>query len=333
MAGRLARHLTAGGLVLPPFVPQPFAGETDIPRLVELNAACQAVDQLRQPQTLQNLREHLLEPMANWGREIVLWQTGSDLVAYSYLWLPPPAERQDVILWFAVHPSARASELPGAIVAWAEERAAALSGRDATLTISASEDNRWRLAIAAALGFRPIRYFLRMARRLDDALPSLPLPAGYQIRPLAGLDEVDAWVDLFNAAFADHWEHTDMTAEERRIAMARPNYHPDLDLVAVAPDGALAAFCSSEIRVLDDGTRKGLVDLVGTHPAHRRRGLAHAVLAAGLSALRAQEMIETRLSVDADSPTGAPSLYEELGFTVAETVTVFRRPIGKGGLL
>src|SRR4029453_5957692 len=103
--------------------------------------------------------------------------------------------------------------------------------------------------------FAPVRYFLRMVRRLDESLPVIPSPSGYQIRPFAGLDEVDAWVALSNAAFADHWEHYDTTAEHSGLGMARPPYRPGLDLVAVAPDGALAAFCSCEISDLDDGSR------------------------------------------------------------------------------
>jgi hypothetical protein len=38
-------------------------------------------------------------------------------------------------------------------------------------------------------------------------------------------------------------------------------------------------------------------------------------------------MTEAKLGVDAESPTGATSLYEALGFTVSKTITVFRRPI------
>jgi hypothetical protein len=38
-------------------------------------------------------------------------------------------------------------------------------------------------------------------------------------------------------------------------------------------------------------------------------------------------MTEAKLGVDAESPTSATALYEALGFTVAKTTTVFRRPV------
>jgi mycothiol synthase len=183
------------------------------------------------------------------------------------------------------------------------------------------------MGLIPTFGFAPVRYFLRMRRRLDDSLPAVSAPAGYVVRPLSAEDEVEAWVELFNLAFADHWEHHPLTAEERRHQLGRPSHLPDLDLVAVAPDGALAAFCANTINTLDDGSAESWIDLVGTHPAHRRRGLARALIAHALSALRTKGMREARLGVDAESPTGATSLYDALGFTVTKTITVFRRPV------
>ncbi|MEA2515531.1 MAG: mycothiol synthase [Thermomicrobiales bacterium] len=309
------------------FHPSPFAGESDLPRLGELIAACQAVDQLESPYTHQDMREELVEPTVGWRREVALWQSGSDLLGVACLWVPPASEKPDAFFWFVVHPSARDGTLVRELVVWADEQGAALAGRDATLTTGATEEDRWRMLVVPTFDFAPVRYFLRMSRRLDDALPVLPPPAGYLIRPLAGPDEVEAWVDLYNAAFADHWEHIHLTPDERRLEMARPSYRGDLDLVAVAPDGTIAAFCAAAIRELDDGGLEAWINLVGTHPAHRRRGLARAVLAAGLTALSGQGMTEAKLGVDAESPTGATSLYEALGFTVSKTITVFRRPI------
>jgi mycothiol synthase len=308
---------------------RPFAGESDIPRLSALIAACQAMDRVDSPylSSLHELRETLLDPTLGWTREVALWESGSEIVAFAFFWVPPSAEGHDVYLWFSVHPSAREGDLTSGIVAWAAERASVLAGPDAVLMASAREDDHWRLASLSTFGFTPIRVFLRMVRKLDDDLPVPSPPSGYQIRPVAGLDELDAWVDLFNAAFADHWNHIPLTSEEHRIQLGRAHYRQDLDLVVVAPDGTLAAFCSCAIKDHDDGRREAWIDLVGTRPAYRRRGLASAVIAAGLTALRAHGPTEAKLGVDAESPTSATALYESLGFAVAKTTTVFRRPV------
>jgi len=55
-----------------------------------------------------------------------------------------------------------------------------------------------------------------------------------------------------------------------------------LDLVAVAPDGEIASFCTIWY---DDATRAALYDPVGTMPAHQRRGLGKAVMCEGLRRL------------------------------------------------
>jgi mycothiol synthase len=312
--------------------PRLFAGETDLPRLAELISACQAVDRLEAPPTLQDLREGLLEPAPRWRREATVWDTGSGLTAFSCLWVSPESEKADTYLWLVVLPSARTGDLTRAVLARADERAAALAGGDATLTIGAGDDEGWLLAVVPAFGFTPVRYFLEMTRHLDTSLPTAAPPAGYRIRPLVGPEEVDAWVDLYNTAFADHWEHHDLTPEERRQDVERASYRADLDLVTVAPDGTLAAFCWCSIRDRNDaGDVDAWINLVGTHPAHRRRGLARAVLVAGMVALRDAGMTQAKLGVDSENPSDATSLYRKLGFQDAKTITVFRRPVRSVG--
>ncbi len=67
---------------------------------------------------------------------------------------------------------------------------------------------------------------------------------GYTIRPVAGEAEAEALVALHRAAFGS--EH--MTAAERLTWMRQPDYDPALDLVAVAPNGSLAAYCFCAIQ-------------------------------------------------------------------------------------
>ena len=54
-------------------------------------------------------------------------------------------------------------------------------------------------------------------------------------------------------------------------------------IVAVAPSGEFAAFCTVWF---DDVTRTGAFEPVGTAPAHRRRGLGKAVMCEGVPSLR-----------------------------------------------
>jgi mycothiol synthase len=68
-----------------------------------------------------------------------------------------------------------------------------------------------------------------------------------------------------------------------RHIQSAPLYRRDLDIVAVADDGAIAAFCTAWF---DDLTRTAYLEPVATVPAHRRRGLARAVMLEALRRLR-----------------------------------------------
>jgi ribosomal protein S18 acetylase RimI-like enzyme len=98
-------------------------------------------------------------------------------------------------------------------------------------------------------------------------------------------------------------------------------YRPELDQVAVAPDGSFAAFC---LCWLDEGNRVGDLEPVGTHPDHRRLGLARAVCLAGLRSLR-DAGADTAL-VYSVGGSGATRLYESVGFASRSRHLAFRKP-------
>ncbi len=62
-----------------------------------------------------------------------------------------------------------------------------------------------------------------------------------------------------------------------------PLYRRDLDLVAIAPDGSIASFCTIWF---DDVTRSAYFEPVATVPAHQRKGLSRALLTEGLKRLQ-----------------------------------------------
>jgi len=87
------------------------------------------------------------------------------------------------------------------------------------------------------------------------------------------------------------------------------NNRRDLDIVAVAPKGEFASFCTIWF---DDVTRTAAFEPVGTAPAHQKRGLGKAVMCEGLR--RLQRLGATLAYVGSYTP-GAHALYESVGFT------------------
>jgi ribosomal protein S18 acetylase RimI-like enzyme len=154
-----------------------------------------------------------------------------------------------------------------------------------------------------------------MARSLDEPIPEPQFPEGFVLRPLAGEGEVAAYVALHRAAFG-----TENMTVERRLAIVRnQGYIPELDLVAAAPDGTLAAFCVCSVEAEENATRelpRGAIDIIGSRPDWRGKGLGRAMLLAGLRALRAHGMGVATLGTGSDNIAGQ-RLYESAGFRVA----------------
>ena len=74
--------------------------------------------------------------------------------------------------------------------------------------------------------------------------------------------------------------------------------------MAVAPDGSPAAYCLCAIHRQGNrlsGCNDGVTDPLATHPAHQGRGLARALLCAGMALLRARGAERAVLGTSSDN--------------------------------
>jgi predicted N-acetyltransferase YhbS len=207
-----------------------------------------------------------------------------------------------------VHP--HHPEIEEALFVWAEEQRA-ISGSDEneplTMSTGVDETDEGRKAILSRRGYEKQDSFLNFRNRsLTGVLPTRPLAEGYTVRDMRSDPDIEQRVEAHRSAFAP----SKMTVEKHRAVMQSPTYRPDLDLVAVAPDGTYAAFC---IVWLDEANRLGLFEPVGCHVDHQRRGLAAAVMSEGMR--RARDLgAETVCVLSGGDEVGPNTLYESLGF-------------------
>jgi mycothiol synthase len=157
-----------------------------------------------------------------------------------------------------------------------------------------------------------------MQRLAQMPVADCALPAGFTIRPLAGKSEVEAYVQLHQAVF----ESKNMTVEWRRRTLHRPEYLPDLDLAAVAPDGQLAAFCICWL----DAEKKssGQIEPLGVRADLRKLGLGRAILAEGLRRLHLHGANQVYVETD-NYRDAALELYEAVGFRTIQDILVYRQ--------
>jgi mycothiol synthase len=147
-------------------------------------------------------------------------------------------------------------------------------------------------------------------RDLDKPIPDVPLAPGYTIRSLG--DGLELLERCYASGLGFHEGDIKIAVENRndptwyRNIQTAPLYRRDLDLVAVAPDGAIAAFCTIWF---DDVTRTAYYEPVATVPAHQRKGLGKAIMTEGLR--RLQCMSATRAFVGGYNQA-ANALYQSV---------------------
>lgn len=215
------------------------------------------------------------------------------------------------------------------IVSWGIEcirRAMQESGESVTLDASCQADNTRRIALLEQHGFvrQEIRS-LHLVRPLNEPIPTPQMPAGFSIRHLAGEQEAKALVTLHRAAFGTK----NMTVEERLAMMRVPDYEAALDLLAIAPDGSLAAYCICSISQEENertGRNEGYTDPIATHPHFQRRGLAQALLLTGFHKLK-QRGIERAVLGTSSQNEAMLRTAKAVGFRVQSTKLWFAKPI------
>jgi GNAT superfamily N-acetyltransferase len=248
---------------------RPFASDTDLRAMQRLVQECW---RLEGPKVLQHVGDLAWGATMHAGREAEwerrLWEQDGSVVAWA--WLRRPAE-----LDFQIHPDRR-GDLRDAVLSWFEGAAEG----DGPLETYALEDDSETLAALERRGYRrsasvAYPYHVRGLEELDEPRPA----AGYRLRHVLGEDDLRERVEVHRAV----WHPSRVTEESYRTVMATWPYRPELDCVAEASNGSFGAYT---LVWYDDENRVGELEPVGTHPDHRRRGLASAVILDALRRLR-----------------------------------------------
>lgn len=300
---------------------RPYGGEADLEAIANLFNTCEAVDRMDSGISVSELRQSFDDPTLDKARNIRLWEnTQNQLIGFGQLWIPPSREVIDGFLFFRVHPTARGSDLEQQIVAWAKGRMREVSqerGISVKLRSGSRADNSYHISILENWGFTPERYFFTMARSLHEPIPEPQFPENFTVRQIIGKQDTEAWVEMFNQTFIDHWNHHDLTVEIANYHLSASHYRPELDLIAIAPDGTFAAFCYCHINPESNqrnGRNEGWIQVLGTRRGFRQLGLGRAMLLTGLQQLKAAGVETAMLGVDSENPNGAGRLYESVGF-------------------
>jgi GNAT superfamily N-acetyltransferase len=230
-----------------------------------------------------------------------LWFEAETLVAWGWL-------TNGVELEWEVRPTYR--ELLDEILDWA---------RPSEVLVRSHHAEAIERLRAHGLEHDPDAPWMRSNVRSLDELEEPHLPEGYRLATMADYDGFESRSAAHRTAFAPSRFRDDVYAKVRETWP----YRADLDCVVVAPDGSVASYA---LAWLDEQNAVGEFEPVGTHEAHRRRGLGRAVNLFALRRLRDEGATTALVGCRGDAGYPIPcKLYESVGFRELARSLAFTR--------
>lgn len=184
--------------------------------------------------------------------------------------------------------------------------------------------NQTALELFDSSGYEPVRHTFVMGIDLDEPPPAPEWPDGIvqaEYRP--GIDERDVF-EAVEDAFRDTWGRPPETFDRFLKFSRGEGVKPDLWILARAGN-EVAGVCLGTLT--DDS---GWIPTVGVRRAWRCKGLGLALLRAGFGAYYRRGVKDVRLSVDAQSLTGATRLYERAGMQMKSDFILYEKVLREG---
>ena len=265
---------------------RPCVYQRDLAGITEMLLAYRAATGVRAYPTVWRVRLLLTSRVWEPLQDARVWERAPGrIVGLAMLWRRQLSAPYLVLDRF-VHPQDVTRDLVEEMLRWGCDRAAAIAAEQRialTLFAGALALDIYADDALGRSGFIPIArnpdgHNVYFARSLRGHLPIAMLPPGYVLRPLQGVEDLEAYQGLYSFALV-HPQH-------QRELLASDEYS---HLVVVDSEGGFAAYCECSICRAEwqiGRERIGWIDYVETREDLRRQGLGGAVLFAGLARLR-----------------------------------------------
>ena len=312
----------------------------DLPALVALINEADEIDQMERATTLEQMEHEMSFPDYFAATDCFLaWHNGR-LVGYADLLLVTEESSPEatVYTWGLVHPEWRRQglgrRLMDRLYQRATERLVEVKDKPVHFQGSARDIEQDRQTLFESLGMERVRYFVNLARPINNGLPPVELPAGYRLRTFDRARDAEAVWRVDNAAFQDHWGFNGFPLDAFRHWIEEPHFRPELWFLAEEEaTGEIVGLGLNKIDpdwITQTGRQEGYINTLGVLREHRKKGLGTALLAQSLRTLRQAGMEAAHLHADAENLTGAVRLYERLGFKLRKTSMAYRKEMRNG---
>jgi mycothiol synthase len=181
-------------------------------------------------------------------------------------------------------------------------------------------------AVATGFGYHSTLWDLELPASRSVVQPVWP--AGHVARPIDRARDLEGWVGLFNAAFADHATPLQLDLHAMAANFAEPTVEDADTLVVEDASGELVGFCAAEPQRTSEGGVEPRAEIwtIGVRRDRQGQGLGRQLLRWGVAYLRGLGVEQVELSVNARNPH-ALALYETEGFMRTATRDRWARPV------
>lgn len=252
---------------------------------------------------------------------LLAFERNGELAVCATAWGIRPVEVVEA--WINVHPGHRGRGLGSWFVAWAEARARrSLEGSGTSTLLRPVVSTPGGGAFLEGLGYRHVRTFWHLERRLNGTEDAGDAPEGVSIRPYREGDGPVAH-RILETSFEGHFGFEPMAYDAWQAAHLRA---PSTDLSLVF----LAERDGEPVAVLTAGSLEdeSWVHEVGVLPEHRGAGIGRALLRRVFSELAVRGWTIVKLNVDGENRTGATRLYESVGMRPGRSWQFYEKRIG-----
>jgi GNAT superfamily N-acetyltransferase len=307
------------------FVLRAYRGPEDHPAMTRVAHAVRAFNGDAELGTVADMDNHYAHlDQADLPQDCALVELGGDAVAYGRAsWQPLANGEGQVDCILNIDPAVRGRGVEELLVDHAIRRGEQLialrrADRASRVIVYVTDRDVAQTRVLEARGLRRVRRGAQLVRPSLDDIPDLPIPAPFEIRPIDPNDRAMHRL-IYEAdvrAFADSYGQEAPSEARFDEFISWPTFDPTLWRVAFVGDAVAGQILSYMGERAPDGTRIGWTEAISVQPEHRRKGLARALLAASLRAVRDAGATAAGLRVDTQNPNQALTLYESLGFRI-----------------
>ena len=312
-----------------------FKAKHDPQRIAELINACKQKDGIERSATAESV-DRMIRHLDNCDtvNDMVCVEANGDLIAFGYThWeiLNDDTHLYHINGW--LKPAWRGKGIGTALYQAAERRIHEIAqdhskAHPKCMQIESFETEKDLIALLVQHQWKTVRYETYMTRDLNDTIQEIPLPIGFEIRPVAK-EHIRPIFDASNEAFRDHWGAYVQSEEEYRYQIEDPDFRPELWRVAWHGDEIASIIHNfyDEQENIEYNRKRGYTEGICTLPKWRKRGLAGALLSQSMQMFKEMGFTQTALSVDTENISGALGLYERVGYRKEKIQIVYRKPI------